>query len=119
NINGIAYAMALSSFYIKFSHWSKDIILLISDEGVLGAHAWLQTYHGMDVKGLAVEPLVIHGGVIEEAINLEFSGTQNYDELGLYVGELELFKYKIEGVTISGLRRQGGRLDIDASKIGL
>jgi GPI-anchor transamidase subunit GAA1 len=46
NFNGIAYGLEFASFFSKFSHWSKDLIILIPDGGLFGTHAWLEAYHG-------------------------------------------------------------------------
>ena len=32
------------------------------------------------------EMLEFHGGIIREALNLEFPGVENYDHLGVFVG---------------------------------
>ncbi|KAJ3328828.1 Glycosyl phosphatidyl inositol protein transamidase complex subunit [Blyttiomyces sp. JEL0837] len=84
NINGISYALGLASFLTKYSHWSKDIVFAITDGGLRGTQAWLQAYHGETQRDSPFETLTLHGGVIEEGINMEFGGTENYDEMGLY-----------------------------------
>lgn len=32
-------------------YWSKDIILLVTDQGNVGTQAWLEAYHGIEQKG--------------------------------------------------------------------
>ena len=31
---------------IEFQHWSKDLIILISDGGLMGTQVWLDAYYG-------------------------------------------------------------------------
>ncbi|KAI8611971.1 Gaa1-like protein [Chytriomyces sp. MP71] len=88
NINGFNYLLSLAAYLPKFSHWSKDTIFLFSDGGLVGSRAWLDAYHGFEDfhPNVKVSPIMHHGGVIEEAMNLEFSGTQSsYESLGIYV----------------------------------
>ncbi|KAJ3065870.1 Glycosyl phosphatidyl inositol protein transamidase complex subunit [Podochytrium sp. JEL0797] len=89
NTNGFNYLFSLAAYIPKFSHWSKDVIFLFSDGGLIGTRAWLEAYHGAgdtfhpDVKA---SPILYHGGVIEEALNLEFPASPHntYDSLGVY-----------------------------------
>ncbi|KAJ3227029.1 Glycosyl phosphatidyl inositol protein transamidase complex subunit [Chytriomyces hyalinus] len=88
NENGFNYLMSLAHYIPKFSHWSKDLIFLFSDGGLIGTRAWLEAYHGFDDfhPDVKVSPIVYHGGVIEEALNVEFPGTHaRYDTIGIYV----------------------------------
>ncbi|RKO89541.1 Gaa1-like protein, partial [Blyttiomyces helicus] len=88
NINGIGYLMAFAKFVTKFSFWSKDFIFLVTHPSPAGTQAWLDAYHGEEPKigaALQFDPLENHAGVIQEAINLEFGGNDDYAALGLYV----------------------------------
>jgi glycosylphosphatidylinositol transamidase len=40
--------MLLTSRYIGNTYWSKDIIILITDESIRGMQAWLNAYHGVN-----------------------------------------------------------------------
>ncbi|KAJ3353709.1 Glycosyl phosphatidyl inositol protein transamidase complex subunit [Entophlyctis luteolus] len=89
NINGFNYLLSLAAYLPKFSHWSKDTIFLFSDGGLVGTRAWLEEYHGFGKTfhpDIITSEIIYHGGVIEEALNVEFSGTGNsYDSIGVYV----------------------------------
>lgn len=32
--------------HVGHTYWSKDIIILVTDDGVAGTQAWLDAYHG-------------------------------------------------------------------------
>jgi Gaa1-like, GPI transamidase component len=40
--------MLLTSRHEGNTYWSKDIIILITDESVRGMQAWLNAYHGVN-----------------------------------------------------------------------
>jgi GPI-anchor transamidase subunit GAA1 len=46
NLRGIATVLALAQSLQVQSVWAKDLIFLISDSYLDGAHAWLNAYHG-------------------------------------------------------------------------
>ncbi|KAJ3212594.1 Glycosyl phosphatidyl inositol protein transamidase complex subunit, partial [Dinochytrium kinnereticum] len=88
NVNGIAYMLAFASFVTKYSHWSRDFIMLFSDEGLEGTHAFLEAYHGVASRkesAIRYEPLDLYSGVINEAFSFELPGTTSYDRLLLFV----------------------------------
>lgn len=59
-------------FVSEQKYWAKDIIFLVTDGEQLGAHAWLDAYHGHE-KGdvLHSGSLDARAGVIQAAFNLE------------------------------------------------
>ncbi|KAJ3114865.1 Glycosyl phosphatidyl inositol protein transamidase complex subunit, partial [Nowakowskiella sp. JEL0407] len=88
NINGVSYLLAFSKFMGRHSFWAKDFIFVIYDHKVRGINAWLESYHGIPVaKGTPKrEFLKYHGGLIQEAINVEFCGsTEEYYGIGVFV----------------------------------
>ncbi|TPX33751.1 hypothetical protein SmJEL517_g03471 [Synchytrium microbalum] len=87
NLNGISYMMAFASFVRKWSFWAKDLIFLVTDEGAIGTEAWLRAYHGLkpESSSMKYESLEYHGGVIMEAINIEFDGDGDYSHVGIVV----------------------------------
>lgn len=40
---------------IEYSHWSKDIVFVISDSHLDGMHAWLAAYHEPSNTGASSE----------------------------------------------------------------
>ena len=91
--------------FIEYSHWSKDIIFVISDNHLDGMHAWLTAYHGPSNTGasselfkvdflvgrigLEVEPLSITSGVVWTALNIDYPG-HSFSHLGVFRGATAL-----------------------------
>ncbi|KAG8757537.1 Glycosyl phosphatidyl inositol protein transamidase complex subunit, partial [Serendipita sp. 396] len=46
NLRGIATVLSLASSLKRRPVWAKDLIFLVSDSYLDGAHAWLSAYHG-------------------------------------------------------------------------
>ncbi|KAK3744477.1 hypothetical protein QZH41_012881, partial [Actinostola sp. cb2023] len=57
------------------SYWSKDIIFLVTEQGTLGMHAWLEAYHDVPNPYIKSLPLESHSGSIQAAINMEISNS--------------------------------------------
>jgi glycosylphosphatidylinositol transamidase len=53
NLRGIATVLALAQSLPVQSIWAKDLIFLISDSYLDGAHAWLNSYHGASHSGVS------------------------------------------------------------------
>jgi glycosylphosphatidylinositol transamidase len=51
NLRGIATLLALAESLTRQHVWAKDLIFLVSDSYLDGAHAWLSAYHGATQKG--------------------------------------------------------------------
>ncbi|THH17535.1 hypothetical protein EW146_g3293 [Bondarzewia mesenterica] len=83
NLRGVSTVLALSAFLRRYSHWSKDIIFVISDSYLDGMHAWLSAYHGSDQSNLQAEPLTIQSGVIWTALNIDYPG-HSFSHLGVF-----------------------------------
>lgn len=87
--------------FIEYSHWSKDIVFVISDSHLDGMHAWLTAYHepsntgasselfkSKSLKGrigLDIEPLSITSGVVWTALNIDYPG-HSFSHLGVFRG---------------------------------
>ncbi|KAI8824481.1 Gaa1-like protein [Fimicolochytrium jonesii] len=81
NAGGVAYLLALAKFVTKFSHWSKDFVFVVTHPSPVGTQAWLEAYHGKQSQegaALRYDPLAVHSGVIQEALNLELTGSDEY-----------------------------------------
>ena len=73
NLRGVSIVLALAAFlkgkqmplrfcvyvvwitFIEYSHWSKDIVFVISDSHLDGMHAWLTAYHEPSNTGTSSE----------------------------------------------------------------
>ncbi|KAF8927039.1 Glycosyl phosphatidyl inositol protein transamidase complex subunit [Dissophora ornata] len=86
NTNGISMLLALAKVFKRCSHFSKDIIFVVSDGDAEGLQAWLKAYHGNEqsTKDRFEETLHIRSGAIQAALNLDFAGTGDYNALGIF-----------------------------------
>ncbi|KAF8261152.1 Gaa1-like protein [Lactarius quietus] len=57
NLRGVSTVLSLAAFMKHYSHWSKDIIFVISDNHLDGMHAWLSAYHTPTSPGVFREGL--------------------------------------------------------------
>ncbi|KAH9998091.1 Gaa1-like protein [Russula compacta] len=83
NLRGVSTVLSLAAFLKHYSHWSKDIIFVISDSHLDGIHAWLSAYHGPSNTDWHVEPLSITSGVIWTALNIDYPG-HSFSHLGIF-----------------------------------
>ncbi|ETW86085.1 hypothetical protein HETIRDRAFT_380329 [Heterobasidion irregulare TC 32-1] len=83
NLRGVSTILALSAFLKRYSHWSKDIIFVISDGYLDGMHAWLSAYHGSGQSNLEAEHLAHQSGVIWTALNIDYPG-HSFSHLGVF-----------------------------------
>jgi len=85
NVRGVATVLSLAAFLKQYSHWSRDIIFVISDGHLDGMHAWLSAYHRPSDAHLDVESLSITSGVIWTALNIDYPG-HSFSHLGVFRG---------------------------------
>ncbi|KAH9035501.1 Gaa1-like protein [Lactarius pseudohatsudake] len=83
NLRGVSTVLSLATFMKQYSHWSKDIIFVISDSHLDGMHAWLSAYHTPTNPNQDVEPLSIASGVIWTALNIDYPG-HSFSHLGVF-----------------------------------
>jgi len=83
NVRGVATVLSLAAFLKQYSHWSRDIIFVISDGHLDGMHAWLSAYHRPSDAHLDVESLSITSGVIWTALNIDYPG-HSFSHLGVF-----------------------------------
>ncbi|AMD22915.1 HHR146Wp [Eremothecium sinecaudum] len=69
NNGGVGLSIALARFFSRWPVWSKNIIIVLSEDPGASLKAWLQAYHGT---------LDFTGGSIESAIVLDYPGESNY-----------------------------------------
>ncbi|KAG0329448.1 Glycosyl phosphatidyl inositol protein transamidase complex subunit [Dissophora globulifera] len=86
NTNAIALILALGRVFKRCSHFSKDIIFVVSDGDAEGLQAWLKAYHGLDqtTSDHFEETLTVRSGAIQAALNLDFAGTGDYNAMGIF-----------------------------------
>ncbi|ORX47956.1 Gaa1-domain-containing protein [Hesseltinella vesiculosa] len=84
NTNGIAALLSLSKLFKRNVYWSKDIILLVTDQADAGTQAWLEAYHGIEQERTLSSLVMPRSGAIQGVVNLDFPGTNDYERLGLY-----------------------------------
>ncbi|CEP63269.1 GPI-anchor transamidase subunit GAA1 LALA0_S07e06282g [Lachancea lanzarotensis] len=69
NIGGVALATALTRFFSRWPLWSKNIIVVFSEDTRASLSSWCHAYHNN---------LDLTGGSIESAVVLDYPGTNDY-----------------------------------------
>lgn len=69
NIGGAALATALSRFFSRWPVWSKNIIIVFSDDPEASLRSWVHAYH---------TSLDLTGGSIESAVVLDYPGSNDF-----------------------------------------
>lgn len=69
NAGGVALALSLSRFFSRWPVWSKNIIVVLSDNPEESLRAWVKAYH---------TSLDLTGGSIESAVILDYPGTNDF-----------------------------------------
>ncbi|KAI9493887.1 Gaa1-like protein [Zychaea mexicana] len=83
NTNGIAALLSLAKLFKRNVYWSKDIILLVTDKGMVGTRSWVDAYHGTGPASFS-SLVMPRSGAIQGVVNLDFPGTQDYENLGIF-----------------------------------
>ncbi|KZV73437.1 Gaa1-domain-containing protein [Peniophora sp. CONT] len=83
NLRGISTVLALSNFLKGYSHWSKNLVFVISDGHLDGMQAWLSAYHGEEQSNLVTDSLTLPHGVVWTALNLDYHG-HSFSHLGVF-----------------------------------
>ncbi|EGV64621.1 hypothetical protein CANTEDRAFT_104374 [Yamadazyma tenuis ATCC 10573] len=71
NLGGASLAVALARYFNRMSIWSKNIIIVFSEDGHKSLRSWVEAYH---------TSLDTTAGSIEAAIVLEYGGDSDYFE---------------------------------------
>ncbi|GAV52786.1 hypothetical protein ZYGR_0AI00680 [Zygosaccharomyces rouxii] len=69
NVGGASLGISLSKFFSRWPVWSKNIIIVFSENPDVALRSWVQAYH---------TSLDLTGGSIEAAIVLDYPGTNDY-----------------------------------------
>lgn len=102
---GISLLISLAEYFSTKNYWSKDLIFLIYEHDLIGCEAWLQSYFNFDTYDhypIKSEELKARSGIIQAAINLEFTtkSTPNLDirieGLNGQLPNLDLFNVVVE-----------------------
>ena len=84
---GISLGLAFARFVLRHSHWSKDLIFLFPDTTPYGTNVWLKAYHGEKSASSSMQYDLLHynAGEIQEAINLELCGIDDFSHISMYL----------------------------------
>jgi len=75
NYSGVALALALTRYFKRWSIWSKDIILLITDDSTYGPEAWVSAYHSTSSIATAarnISVLPVKAGALQGVVALDY-----------------------------------------------
>ncbi|KAK5172940.1 Glycosyl phosphatidyl inositol protein transamidase complex subunit [Saxophila tyrrhenica] len=75
NYSGVALALSLVRYFKRWSIWSKDIILLITDDSTYGPEAWVSAYHSTSsiaTSSRNISALPIKAGALQGAVALDY-----------------------------------------------
>lgn len=71
NIGGTALGVTLARYFSRWPIWSKNIIIVFSEDPKLALRSWVEAYH---------TSLDLTGGDIESAIVLDYAGVNDFFE---------------------------------------
>eukprot|EP01134_Creolimax_fragrantissima_P000660 CFRG0660T1 len=77
NDHGLALAMTLMIFFQNQKYLSRDIVLLVSDQGYSGMEAWLDGYHSSPIRTSATnrvisyDPVRVRAGQLIAGLSIE------------------------------------------------
>ncbi|CCE61265.1 hypothetical protein TPHA_0A01820 [Tetrapisispora phaffii CBS 4417] len=106
NIGGAALGISLSRYFSRWPIWSKNIILVISENPHKAMKSWVDAYHNS---------LDLTGGSLEAAIVLDFPSKSEYFEfVELYFNGIngELPNLDIVNVAISVIEHEGVKVSL-------
>jgi len=83
NVRGVATVLSLSAFLKGYSHWSKNLIFVISDGHLEGMQAWLNSFHSSSQSNLHSDILSLPHGVVWTALNIDYPG-HSFSHLGVF-----------------------------------
>ncbi|KAH3901913.1 GPI-anchor transamidase subunit GAA1 SCDLUD_001697 [Saccharomycodes ludwigii] len=110
NTSGVSVAIALLRFFSRWPVWSKNIILVLSDNSNVALRNWVEAYH---------TSLDLTGGSIEASIVLDYPGTSDYiDFIELYYTGLngDLPNLDLVNVAVSVIEHEGLKVSLNGIK---
>lgn len=106
NVGGAALGIALTRFFSRWPVWSKNIILVLSENPNAALRSWVDAYH---------KSLDLTGGSIEAAIVLDYPGKNDYfDYVELFYDGLngELPNLDLVNIAVSIIEHEGMRVSL-------
>ena len=83
---------------LGFGYWAKDFMFLVHHD-TEGMESWINSYHQpMSQNSFqpgSSDPIRTHSGIIQQAINFEFCGSDNYTGIGINYGKFEWSRTKL------------------------
>ncbi|KAK3720665.1 Glycosyl phosphatidyl inositol protein transamidase complex subunit [Vermiconidia calcicola] len=89
NYSGVALALTMARYFKRWSIWSKDILILISEDSTYGPEAWVSAYHTTSITPTAnrnISSLPIKAGALQGAVALDYPAGpwgQRFDKLDI------------------------------------
>ncbi|SCV00300.1 LAME_0G08812g1_1 [Lachancea meyersii CBS 8951] len=107
NVGGTALATALTKFFSRWPLWSKNIIVVFSEDTRASLRSWCHAYHNN---------LDLTGGSIESAIVLDYPGSNDYFKyMEIYYAGLngELPNLDLVNVAVHVTEHEGMRVSLN------
>lgn len=112
NVGGASLGISLSKFFSRWPVWSKNIILVFSENPDVALRSWVQAYH---------TSLDLTGGSIEAAIVLDYPGSNDYfDHVEISYGGLngELPNLDLVNIAVSITEHEGVQVSLHGIEPG-
>ncbi|WFD20616.1 dolichyl-P-Man:Man5GlcNAc2-PP-dolichol alpha-1,3-mannosyltransferase [Malassezia caprae] len=72
NIRGVSLVLAMAQHMVADPHWSKDLLVVVSDGYLDGMHAWASEFFGRSQSNLVTDPVGAAGSQIWNALALDY-----------------------------------------------
>lgn len=72
NIRGVSLVLAMAQHMVTNPHWSKDLLVVVSDGYLDGMHAWASGWFGRAQPNLEADPIRDAGSQIWNALALDY-----------------------------------------------
>lgn len=72
NIRGVSLVLAMAQHMLARPHWSKDLLVIISDGYLDGMHAWASEWFGRPQPNLVAQPVHGAGAQVWNALALDY-----------------------------------------------
>ena len=80
NSSGVALVLALARYFMRWSLWSKDIIILITSDSRAGPQAWVDAYHDEHTSPL-IAPLPLKSGALQGVVVVDNALDHRFESL--------------------------------------
>ena len=72
NVRGVSLVLAMAQYMVAHPHWSKDLLVVISDGYLDGMHAWASEWFGREQPNLRADPVYGAGSQVWNALALDY-----------------------------------------------